>query len=286
MDLLGITQKGFHISHTKVSTLLKHSGYSLQAPRKTYEGKTHPDRDLQFDHINDTVTDFQRKGQPVVSVDAKKKELVGNFSNTGQEYQPKGTPQEVNAYDFLSLGEGRATPYGIYDISQNNAWVSVGISKDTAQFAVSTLSLWWQQMGKALYPDATELLINADGGGSNGSRNRLWKYELQKFASQTGFCVTVCHFPPGTSKWNKIDHRLFAQISKNWRGRPLTTFGMIVSLIGSVTTSSGLEVNAGLDTTVYESGIKITDEEFESINIDRHTFHGNDWNYTIRPVDG
>ncbi len=280
-----LTEKGYKTSHTKVSALLKQAGYSLQALRKTNEGKTHPDRNRQFCYINSTVISFQKRGQPVVSVDAKKKELIGNFSNGGQEYQPKGTPEQVNAYDFISLSEGKATPYGVYDISNNKAWVSVGISKDTARFAVSTLRSWWFEMGQALYPDAKELLINADGGGSNGSRNRLWKYELQKFSNETGLEITVCHFSPGTSKWNKIEHRLFAQISKNWRGRPLTTFGTVVSLIGSVTTSSGLAVNAELDSTIYESGIKITNAEFESINIVKHDFHGDDWNYTIKPIE-
>lgn len=280
-----LTEKGYPTSHTKVSSLLRQTGFSLQATRKTNEGKTHPDRDFQFNYINSTVSDFQKRGQPVVSVDAKKKELVGDFTNAGQEYQPVGTPEEVNAYDFLSLAEGRATPYGVYDISKNNAWVSVGMSKDTAQFAVSTLRTWWFEMGRALYPNAKELLINADGGGSNGSRNRLWKHELQKLSCEIGLEITVCHFPPGTSKWNKIEHRLFAQISKNWRGRPLTTFGTIVSLIGAVTTSSGLEVNAELDSTTYQTGIKITDEEFKSINIVKHKFHGDDWNYTIKPLN-
>ena len=217
----------------------------------------------------------------MISIDAKKKELVGQFMNNGREYRPQSSPKEVNVYDFPSLADGRATPYGIYDISKNLGWVNVGVSKDTAQFAVSTLRAWWNEMGKELYPDSKKLLIHADGGGSNGSRNRLWKVELQKFCRDSGLEITVSHFPPGTSKWNKIEHRLFSQITKNWRGRPLESFEVIVSLIGSTTTTTGLKVRASLDAKEYESGIKVSDEELGNVNIRRHEFHGNDWNYTI-----
>ena len=246
--------KGFSISHVKVASLLDELGYSLQAPRKTNEGKSHADRDDQFNYINAQTTEFQKQGLPVISVDAKKKELVGVFTNIGKEYQPTKSPVEVNAYDFLSFADGKATPYGVYDISKNSGWVNVGISKDTAQFAVATIRNWWFEMGQQLYPEAGKLLIHADGGGSNGHRNRLWKMELQKFARETGLKITISHFPPGTSKWNKIEHRLFAQISKNWRGRPLESFGLIVKLIGSTTTSTGLTVKANLDPNEYKCG--------------------------------
>ncbi len=275
--------KGFSISHVKVASLLDMLGYSLQAPRKTNEGKSHADRDAQFNYINTQTMEFQKQGFPVISVDAKKKELVGAFTNNGKEYQPTKSPVEVNAYDFLSFADGKATPYGVYDISKNSGWVNVGVSKDTAQFAVATIRNWWFEMGQQLYPEARKLLIHADGGGSNGHRNRLWKMELQKFARETDLEITISHFPPGTSKWNKIEHRLFAQISKNWRGRPLESFGLIVELIGSTTTSTGLTVTASLDPNKYESGIKIPDSEFKKINIVRHEFHGDNWNYTIMP---
>ena len=278
-----LNNKGFPVSHVKVASLLEQAGFSLQATRKTNEGKTHEDRDVQFNYINSLTIEFQKNILPVVSVDAKKKELVGKFANKGCEYHQKHTPEEVNAYDFLSFAEGRATPYGVYDISLNKAWVNVGISKDTAQFAVSTLRNWWSEMGKGLYPKADKLLIHADGGGSNGYRSRLWKMELQKFARDAGLEITVCHLPAGTSKWNKIEHRLFAQISKNWRGRPLESFEIIVNLIGATTTSTGLIVKASLDTKEYKTGIKVSDENFKSIKIKKHDFHGKDWNYTIRP---
>jgi hypothetical protein len=275
--------KGFSVSHVKVADLLKQEDYSLQAPRKTNEGKSHPDRDAQFRYINSQSAKFQKQGLPVVSVDAKKKELVGKFMNSGQEYQPKSSPEEVNVYDFPSLANGKVTPFGVYDIAQNKGWVNVGISKDTSQFAVSTLRNWWTEMGGDLYPGVKKLLIHADGGGSNGHRNRLWKVELQKFAKHTGLEITVSHFPPGTSKWNKIEHRLFAQISKNWRGRPLESVAIIVSLIGATTTTTGLTVKAALDSKEYQGGIKISDKEFNELNIQRHSFHGEDWNYTIKP---
>lgn len=278
-----IQSKGITISYGKVRLLLKKSGFSLQSTRKRFEGNSHIDRDAQFNYINSKTIAFQELGHPVVSVDAKKKELVGNFSNKGREYHKKGEALEVNAYDFLSLANGKATPYGIYDIQQNNAWVNVGVSKDTAQFAVATLMNWWKEMGKEQYANSNKLLVHADGGGSNGHRNRLWKKELQKFANQTKLEVTVCHFPPGTSKWNKIEHRLFAQISKNWRGRPLETYQIIVNLIAATKTSTGLKVNAAIDPNTYLTGIKISKKEMESINLFRHEFHGENWNYTIKP---
>ena len=274
--------KGTKVSYGKVRLLLKQSGFSLQSTRKRFEGNSHIDRDAQFQYINSTTISFHDLGCPVVSVDAKKKELVGNFTNKGREYHQKGEAPEVNAYDFLSLAEGKATPYGVYDIQKNNAWVNVGVSKDTAQFAVSTLKNWWEEMGKQQYPDSNKLLILADGGGSNGHRTRLWKTELQKFANQTKLEVTVCHFPPGTSKWNKIEHRLFAQISKNWRGRPLETYQIIVNLIASTKTSTGLKVKAAIDPNIYQTGIKVSKEEMNSINLHRHEFHGENWNYTIK----
>ena len=278
-----LKEKGFSVSHEKVSQLLKSTGYSLQAPRKTNEGKSHPDRDAQFKYIYTQTQQFQELYLPVISIDAKKKELVGKFLNGGREYQPKYSPEEVHVYDFPSMAEGRATPYGIYDITQNMGWVNVGMSKDTAQFAVSTLRNWWYEMGKPLYPNSKKLLIHADGGGSNGSRNRLWKIELQKLSTELGLEITVSHFPPGTSKWNKIEHRLFSQITKNWRGKPLESFEVIVSLIGATSTQAGLHVKAALDSNEYEGGIKVSDDEFKSVNIERHSFHGNDWNYTIKP---
>lgn len=280
---VALTRQGYRISHSKVGKLLKKEGFSLQAPRKRHEGKSHIDRDKQFEYINFKTIEFQKESQPVVSVDAKKKELVGKFSNVGKEYHKKGKPEEVNAYDFLSFADGKATPYGVYEINTNKAWVSVGISKDTAQFAVSTLRSWWYQMGKEQYSTATKLLIHADGGGSNGSRNKLWKFELQKLSIEIGLEISVCHFPPGTSKWNKIEHRLFSQISKNWRGRPLETYNIIVNLIASTKTTTGLKVNAGIDKGIYKTGIKISKKDFDKINLYKHEFHGDDWNYTIKP---
>jgi len=277
-----LKEQGFSISHSKIGQLLKKEGFSLQATQKRYEGKSHQDRDKQFEYINSKTIEFQNNSLPVISVDAKKKELVGNFANSGREYQKKRKPVEVNAYDFLSFAEGKATPYRVYEISTNKAWVSVGISKDTTQFAVSTLRTWWYQMGKEQYPNAAKLLIHADGGGSNGSRNKLWKKELQGFINETGLEVTVCHFPPGTSKWNKIEHRLFSQISKNLRGRPLETYRIIVSLIASTKTKTGLIVNADIDTKIHQTSIKVSKKELDNINLHRHEFHGEDWNYTIK----
>ncbi len=278
-----LNNSGISISHEKARTLLISNGYSLQALRKTNEGKSHVDRDKQFSYINDQTKEFQSRGCPVVSVDAKKKELIGRFKNDGQEYQPTKSPEEVNVYDFRSLAEGRATPYGVYDITNNDGWVSVGVSKDTAMFAVATLRSWWFEMGNAAYPNAKKLLIHADSGGSNGRRNRLWKSELQKFSNEIGVEITVSHFPPGTSKWNKIEHRLFSQITKNWRGRPLESFEVVVNLIGATSTAKGLSVRSILDTKEYEGGIKVSEEDFKAINIYKHDFHGDDWNYSILP---
>ncbi len=263
---------------------MKELGYSLQGNRKTQEGSYHPDRDQQFHYIKEQVEHFQANDQPVISVDAKKKELVGDFKNNGKEYRPQGDPEKVRVYDFIIKDEahGRVTPYGVYDINNNAGWVNLGTDSDTSAFAVESIRRWYYTMGQQFYPNATELLITADGGGSNGSRVRLWKVELQKLADETGLSITVCHFPPGTSKWNKIEHRLFSYISLNWRGRPLISHEVIVNLIASTTTTKGLTVNCELDTNKYPKGIKITDEEMKDINITRHDFHG-EWNYTIIP---
>ncbi len=277
-----LNKLGFKVSHTVVGNILKANKFSLQANRKTDEGSGHIDRDKQFNHIHNKVKAFQEDNNPVISIDAKKKELIGNFKNNGQEWHRKAHPTEVKVYDFLSDAEGKITPYGIYDIANNLGWVNVGIDKDTSEFAVQSIRNWWYKMGKELYQDSKELLINADGGGSNGSRVRLWKRELQKLSTETGLKITVCHFPPGTSKWNKIEHRLFSYISKNWRERPLTSYEVAVNLIASTTTSKGLKVKCELDTNKYETGLKVSDDEFKKIHIIRDEFHG-DWNYTIMP---
>jgi hypothetical protein len=275
---------GHATSHKMVAGLLGEAQYSLQANRKSVEeGKRHPDRDGQFHYINEQVRRFQRLRQPVISVDTKKKELVGDFKNAGQEWRPKGQPEHVRVHDFLIEENGKAAPYGVYDITRNAGWVSVGIDHDTASFAVRTIRRWWQVMGRTVYPHAKELLITADSGGSNGSRVRLWKWELQKFADATGQSITVCHLPPGTSKWNKIEHRLFSYITMNWRGRPLVSLATIVSLIASTRTKKGLRVRCELDKGQYPKGIKIPDEQMAKINLHHHNFHG-DWNYTIRPA--
>jgi len=279
-----LSTAGHPISHTKVGQLLADLKYSLQSTRKRMEGKSHPDRDAQFEFINGQVVDFQKRNQPVISVDAKKKELIGAFANGGREFQPKGRPEEVETYDFPSLADGKGIPYGVYDMTCNQGWVSVGKDHDTAQFAVHTIREWWTQMGKALYPDADELLITADGGGSNGSRNRLWKLQLQNFVNETKLSVHVCHFPPGTSKWNKIEHRMFSHITKNWRGRPLISHEVIVNLIASTKTTAGLKVQAALDTKEYPIGIKVSDREMQRIKLEKDSFHG-EWNYTIRETD-
>ncbi|HWE60323.1 MAG TPA: ISAzo13 family transposase [Chloroflexota bacterium] len=274
--------RGHRVSHEWVRGILQGLGYSLQANRKTREGGDHPDRDAQFAHINDTAAAFLAAGDPVISVDAKKKELVGDFKNGGREWHPKGQPEQVQVYDFPNKELGRVTPYGVYDLAANDGWVSVGIDHDTAAFAVATIRRWWAQVGKARYPRSERLLISADGGGSNGSRTRLWKRELQQLADETGLAITVCHYPPGTSKWNKIEHRLFAFITQNWRGRPLVSYAVILSLIASTTTSTGLTVQSYLDTDPYPTGISVSDEELDALHIERDAFHPN-WNYTIRP---
>lgn len=270
------------VSYQVVSELLHEMGYSLQANIKKLEGSSHVDRDNQFGYINAQVTRYLEEGCPVVSVDTKKKELVGQYRNAGREWQPKGQPEEVNTYDFVNSDVGKALPYGVYDIGHNAGWVNVGCDHDTASFAVESLRRWWRVMGLSVYPQAKRLLICADGGGSNGYRVRLWKVELQRFAIEAGLEITVCHFPPGTSKWNKIEHRLFSHITMNWRGRPLTSHEVVVKLISSTTTSKGLQVHAGLDKSKYPTKIKISDDEMAKINICRHEFHG-EWNYTIRP---
>ncbi len=273
--------KSFKVSHAKIADLLHEAGYSLQANKKSVEGISHPDRNAQFEHINKKAKEFLGKKQPVISVDTKKRELVGNFKNNGQEWMPKGMPENVNVHDF-ETELGKVTPYGVYDIANNNGWVSVGIDNDTAAFAVESIRSWWRSMGAAEYPDAGNILINADCGGSNGYRNRLWKLELQKFADETRLTVTVCHYPPGTSKWNKIEHKLFSFISMNWRGKPLISYAVVVSLIANTTTTKGLTVKCRLDKSKYPKGIKISDDMMEKLNIQYDEFHG-DWNYTIKP---
>jgi hypothetical protein len=274
--------KGYQVSHETIRGCMKTLGYSLQSNKKTKEGGDHPDRDAQFEHINASAKDFLSANDPVISVDCKKKELIGEYKNNGREWTPVGAPTEVNVYDFVDKTNGKAAPYGVYDIGNNRGWVTVGISSDTASFAVSTIRSWWEEEGKSLYPDSKRLYITADGGGSNGSRNRLWKEELQQFSNQSDLEIHVSHFPPGTSKWNKIEHRLFAFISKNWRAKPLTSLLVILNLIGATTTTTGLQVKANLDEKIYPTGIKITDEQTEKWNIERDDFHGK-WNYVIKP---
>jgi hypothetical protein len=277
-----LTQQRHPVSDRTVAMLLKQSGYSLQANRKMREGLSHPDRNAQFEYINRQVLGFQKQQQPVISVDTKKKELVGEFKNPGEEWQPKGQPEEVKVHDFPDKQKGKAIPYGVYDLACNEGWVSVGIDHDTAEFACASIQRWWNEMGSARFPRASKLLITADGGGSNSSRNRLWKKSLQLLADELGITLSVCHFPPGTSKWNKIEHRLFSFITKNWRGRPLTTYAAIVNLIANTTTKTGLTVQAALDPRRYETGIEVSDEELEQLSIRRAQFHG-DWNYSIKP---
>jgi hypothetical protein len=280
-----LTRRNHPISDRTVAMLLKQQGYSLQANRKTQEGSSHPDRNAQFEYINRQVTAFQNWQQPVISVDTKKKELVGEFKNAGEEWQPKGQPEKVSVHDFPDKKLGKAIPYGVYDLACNEGWVSVGIDHDTAEFACASIRRWWNEMGSARFPRASELLITSDGGGSNSSRNRLWKKSLQGLADELGITLKVCHFPPGTSKWNKIEHRLFCFITKNGRGRPLTTYEVIVNLIANTTTKSGLVVRAALDSRQYETGIKVTDEELKHLNLTPAKFHG-DWNYSIKPRRG
>jgi len=273
---------GHEVSHNLVAQLLHTMGYCLQANRKTLEGSSHPDRNAQFEHINKMVEVHQAEEQPVISVDTKKKELVGNFRNNGKELRPKGDPEKVRVHDFIIPELGRASPYGVYDVTENAGWVSLGIDNDTSAFAVESIRRWWRLMGRERYPQAERLMITADGGGSNGYRVRLWKTELQAFSNETGLVVTVSHFPPGTSKWNKIEHRLFSFISQNWRGKPLVSHEVIVNLIAATTTKEGLRVACRLDTNSYPKGVKVTDEQMEKIHIERDAFHG-EWNYTISP---
>jgi hypothetical protein len=277
-----LTRQKHPVSDRTVALLLKQNGYSLQANRKTREGSSHPDRNAQFEYINRQVTAFQKGNQPVISVDTKKKELVGEFKNPGEEWRPEGQPRQVKVHDFPEKDKGKAIPYGVYDLACNEGWVSVGIDHDTAEFACASIRRWWQEMGSARFPHATKLLITADGGGSNSSRNRLWKKSLQGLADELQMTLQVGHFPPGTSKWNKIEHRLFCFITKNWRGRPLTTYETIVNLIANTTTQTGLTVRAALDPRRYETGIAVSDEEIQQLRISPAKFHG-DWNYSIKP---
>jgi len=274
--------QSYQVSQRTVCRILGKLGFSLQANRKTREGKDNPDRDSQFRYIATMVKQFFKSKNPVISVDTKKKENIGNYKNNGQEYQQKGKPCEVNTHDFPNKKSGKVAPYGVYDIGKNKGWVSVGISRDTAQFAVNTIRAWWYSIGKKQYSKADKLMITADCGGSNGNRVRLWKRELQFLANETGIAITVCHFPPGTSKWNKIEHRMFSYISKNWRGRPLITRETVVQLISNTTTKTGLKIKAILDSNTYEKGIKISDKEFRTLCIEKHAFHG-EWNYSVKP---
>lgn len=274
--------QGHQVSPRTVYSLLGELGYSLQANRKTQDGSEHPDRDQQFRHIAALVKSFQAQDQPVISVDTKKKELVGAFHNKGREWHPKGQPEQVAIHDFVDPELGKVIPYGVYDVAANQGWVSVGIDHDTAAFAVATIRQWWQSMGCTLYPQATALLVTADSGGSNGSRVRLWKLELQRMADELGLTIHVCHFPPGTSKWNKIEHRLFCHISQNWRGRPLTSREVVVNLISQTTTAKGLMVQAALDEGCYPTGVTVPDDVFKALEVERDEFHG-DWNYRIKP---
>jgi hypothetical protein len=273
---------GHSVGRQLVSELLQLAGYSLQANRKTREGPNHPDRDEQFRYINKQVRRFQRQGLPVISVDTKKKELVGNFKNAGKTWRRSRDPEPVRVHDFIIPELGKAIPYGVYDLTRNAGWVSVGIDHDTASFAVRTVERWWKKMGTPLYRDAASLLITADGGGSNGSRVRLWKWELQQFARRAKLSITVCHFPPGTSKWNKIEHRLFSYISTNWRGRPLVSLATIVSLIASTRTAAGLRVRCELDKRPYPKGVEISKKQMAEIRLEPHSLHPS-WNYTIQP---
>jgi hypothetical protein len=277
-----LQEQGFQASTTAISRILREDlKYSLQALKKSKEGaKQHPDRDAQFQYLSQQCRDFQQRGQPVISVDAKKKELVGDFKNGGREWQPKGNPDLVRTHDFEDKTLGKGIPYGVYDTSRNEGWVSVGVDHDTAEFAVSSIRNWWMRMGKTVYPNAQELLITADAGGSNGYRPRLWKRELQKLADETGLTLTICHFPPGTSKWNKIEHRMFCHITANWRGRPLSSLEVIVNLIAGTTTTKGLNIQADLDLGVYEKGIEVSDDEMSHVQLKPAIFHG-EWNYTI-----
>lgn len=276
-----LSTMGHEVSHTVVAEVLRAAGYSLQGNRKAKEGLSHPDRNAQFEFINRRVRAHQRRRQPVISVDTKKKELVGDFKNGGREWRPEGFPERVRVHDFKIPELGKAVPYGVYDLTRNAGWVSVGIDHDTASFAVQSIRRWWQTMGRRAYPNASSLLITADAGGSNGPRNRLWKWELQRFADSAGLNINVCHFPPGTSKWNKIEHRMFSYITINWRGKPLTSLAVIVSLIAGTKTRQGLRIRCELDERTYPKGRVVTDEELASVDLRRDAFHG-DWNYAIR----
>jgi hypothetical protein len=275
--------QGHQASATLVARLLHAAGYSLQANAKTLEGNQNPDRDAQFQHIHDTAAEFLAAGDPVVSIDCKKKELVGQFKNGGTQWRPAGAPERVNVHDFMDQQLGKAIPYGVYDIGANAGWVSVGVDHETAAFAVNTLRCWWNTVARSAYPDATRLLINADSGGANGNRRRGWKTELAALAAETGLQISVCHLPPGTSKWNKIEHRLFSQITRNWRGQPLVSHETIINLIGATTTTTGLTVTAQLDTGTYPTGIKVSDREMNELPIIRDSWHG-EWNYTLLPT--
>ena len=277
-----LKQQGHDVSQRTICDLLSQMGFSLQSTRKTREGEKHEDRDAQFAHIAKTVADYQAAGDPVISVDTKKKELIGDFKNAGREWQPVGTPEEVRVYDFIDPELGKVAPYGVYDLTNNTGWVNVGIDHDTAEFAVESIRRWWLEMGEAVYPRARRLLITADCGGSNGYRVRLWRRELQKLADEQQLSIQVCHFPPGTSKWNKIEHRMFCHITANWRGRPLISREVVVNLIGSTTTQEGLRIKATLDENVYAPGIKVSDEELATLAIERDEFHG-EWNYRLKP---
>jgi hypothetical protein len=275
-------EMGHDVVDRTVLRLLKAKGYSLQANKKTREGSQHPDRDAQFAHINETVAEAIAQGEPVISVDAKKRELIGDFKAVGREFEPKGAPIEVRGHDFKDKALGHAIPYGVYDLTADEGWVSVGVTSDTAQFAVNTIISWWEHLGQERYPDASTLTITADSGGSNSPRTRLWRVELQRLSDATGLNVRVCHFPPGTSKWNKIEHRMFSFVSLNWRGKPLESLEVVVNLITATTTNIGLKIYARLDDRSYERGVEVTDQQLHAVNITRHAFHG-DWNYTVSP---
>ena len=274
--------QGHSLSHVTVARLLAEADYSLQGNRKTMEGTRHPDRNAQFEYINARSAQQLKRGQPVISVDTKKKELVGAFKNAGREWRPQGEPEAVRVHDFIDPEQGKAIPYGVYEVQRNVGWVSVGVTHDTSAFAVETIRKWWRHMGKKAYPRATSLLITADSGGSNGARVRLWKFELQRLANKTGLAIHVCHFPPGTSKWNKIEHRLFSFITQNWRGKPLRTRAAIVNMIASTRTRTGLKVRCVLDTHHYPKAVKVSDAQMQQLRLSPHDFHG-DWNYTIAP---
>ena len=277
-----LTAAGHPISHSGVADLLRELEYSLQAAVKTREGSAHPDRNAQFEYLNEQAKRFLRQGEPVISVDTKKKELVGLFKNGGREWQPTGQPEQANVHDFPDPELGKVNPYGVYDLARNAGWVSVSTDHDTSAFAVQSIRRWWASMGKPVYPAASQLLVTADSGGSNGYRVRLWKLELQRLADELGIAITVCHLPPGTSKWKKIEHRLFSRITQNWRGKPLISHEVIVNLIAATTTTTGLTVQAALDSTQYPAGVVVSDDQMATLRLEPHTFHG-EWNYTIRP---